>query len=63
MKERYTEAGIAVARYHLVDNYDACKAFIEEVGYPVIVKPDRQGMLPGIRLDDEADVLVGRAPV
>ena len=40
MKERYQEAGIAVARYHLVDDYDACKAFIREVGYPVIVKPD-----------------------
>ena len=40
MKERYLKAGIAVARYHMVDNYDACKAFIDEVSYPVIVKPD-----------------------
>ena len=40
MKERYSEAGIAVARYHLVDDSKACKAFIDEVGYPVIVKPD-----------------------
>ena len=40
MKEFYTKAGIPVARYHLVDNYDGCKAFIEEVGYPVITKPD-----------------------
>lgn len=40
MKEYYTKAGIPVARYHLVDNWDNCKAFIGEVGYPVITKPD-----------------------
>lgn len=40
MKEFYTKAGIPVARYHLVDNWDGCKAFIDEVGYPVITKPD-----------------------
>ncbi len=40
MKEFYTRAGIPVARYHLVDNWDNCKSFIDEVGYPVIVKPD-----------------------
>ena len=40
MKEFYTKAGIPVARYHLVDNYEGCKAFIDEVGYPVITKPD-----------------------
>lgn len=40
MKEYYTKAGIPVARYHLVDNLENCQAFIKEVGYPVIVKPD-----------------------
>lgn len=40
MKERYQLAGIPVARYHMVDDFDGCRAFIEEVGYPVIVKPD-----------------------
>jgi len=40
MKEFYTKAGIPVARYHLVDNYENCKTFIDEVGYPVITKPD-----------------------
>ncbi|MDO4169601.1 MAG: ATP-grasp domain-containing protein [Lachnospiraceae bacterium] len=40
MKEYYTKAGIPVAKYHLVDNWDNCKAFINEVGYPVITKPD-----------------------
>ncbi len=40
MKEFYKEAGIPVARYHLVDNYENCKKFIYEVGYPVVTKPD-----------------------
>ena len=40
MKEFYQKAGIPTARYHLVDNYENCKKFIDEVGYPVIVKPD-----------------------
>lgn len=40
MKECYKKARIATARYWLVDNYDNCKAFIDQVGYPVIVKPD-----------------------
>ena len=40
MKEFYIKAGIPVARYHIVDNWEGCKAFIDEVGYPVITKPD-----------------------
>ncbi|MBP5279027.1 MAG: ATP-grasp domain-containing protein [Erysipelotrichaceae bacterium] len=40
MKENYLKAGIPVARYHMVDNYDDCLKFIKEVGYPVVVKPD-----------------------
>ena len=40
MKEYYHAAGIPTARYHLVDNFESCRAFIREVGYPVIVKPD-----------------------
>ena len=40
MKERYRLAGIPVARFHMVDDIESCKAFIQEVGYPVIVKPD-----------------------
>ena len=40
MKEYYTKAGIPVARYHLVDDMEGCRAFLKEVGYPVVVKPD-----------------------
>ena len=40
MKKNYTKAGIPVARYHIVDDYDSCMKFIEEVGFPVVAKPD-----------------------
>lgn len=40
MKEVYKKCGIPVARYLLVKDYYETKAFANEVGYPVIVKPD-----------------------
>ena len=40
MKEYYMKAGIPVARYHMVENLEGCKKFIDEVGYPVVAKPD-----------------------
>ena len=41
MKEYYQRVGIPTARYHLVDDdIEACRAFLKEVGYPVVVKPD-----------------------
>ena len=40
MKEYYEKAGIPVARYHLVDNLENCRAFLDKVGYPAVAKPD-----------------------
>ena len=40
MKEYYLKAGIPVARYHMVDQLEGAMKFIEEVGYPVVAKPD-----------------------
>ena len=40
MKQLYLEAGIPTARQHVVGTREAGKAFVAEVGYPVIVKPD-----------------------
>ena len=40
MKAYYAKAGIPTARYHLVRDYEATKAFANKVGYPVVVKPD-----------------------
>ena len=40
MKEYYIKAGLSVARYHMVDTYEGGKAFVDEVGYPVVAKPD-----------------------
>ena len=40
MKEFYRRAGIPTARFHMVGDAEGCRAFIDEVGWPVIVKPD-----------------------
>ena len=40
MKQYYTKAGLAVARYYLVKDLEGCKKFIKKVGYPVVAKPD-----------------------
>ena len=57
MKEYYQAAGIRTARYHIVDNFDGCKAFINEVGYPVIVKPDNGvGANDTYKLDNDSEL-------
>ena len=57
MKERYALAGIPTARYHMVDDMAGCAAFIAEVGYPVIVKPDNGvGAVSTYKISDEADL-------
>ncbi|MBQ3387117.1 MAG: hypothetical protein IJG53_07315, partial [Eggerthellaceae bacterium] len=40
MKKLYLEAGIPTARQHVVTTREAGRAFTQEVGYPVIVKPN-----------------------
>ena len=40
MKDCFIDAGVKVARYTLVDNYENAKKFIDEVSYPVFVKPN-----------------------
>ena len=57
MKERYMLAGIPVARHHLVDDMAGCEAFIREVGYPVIVKPDNGvGATRTYRISNDTDL-------
>ena len=66
MKEYYRRAGIATARYHLVDDRKSCLGFIHEVGWPVIVKPDNgMGASDTRKLSSEADLdafLASRMP-
>jgi len=57
MKEYYTKAGIPVARYHLVDDLEGCRAFIKNVNYPVVVKPDNGvGAASTYKLNSDADL-------
>lgn len=56
MKANYAKAGVPTAQYHLVSTYEEGKAFIEKVGYPVIVKPDNGvGASNTYKLKNDAD--------
>ncbi len=58
MKKVFLEAGIPTARQHLVSDVEAGRAFAAQVGYPVIVKPDRGVGANGARkLHSEAELL------
>ena len=57
MKEYYQRADIRTARWHIVDDFDGCMAFIGEMGFPVIVKPDNGvGASHTYKLDDENEL-------
>lgn len=40
MKKYYAKAGIPTARYKVIDSLEDAKAFVTEVGFPVVMKPD-----------------------
>ena len=57
MKQLYLEAGIPTARQHVVSDREAGRAFVQEVGYPVIVKPDvGVGATNTWKLENDADL-------
>ena len=57
MKAYYARAGVPTARCHNVATWDAAKAFIGQVGYPVIVKPDNGvGANATYKLRDDGDL-------
>ncbi len=57
MKETYQQAKIPCARYIPVTTRNAARAFIREVGYPVVVKPDNGvGANATYRLRSDADL-------
>ncbi len=57
MKEFYKKAGIATARYHLVEDIAGCRKFLKNVGYPVVVKPDNGvGAAATYKLGCDADL-------
>ena len=57
MKGIYLDAHIPTARQHMVSTREAARAFIETVGYPVIVKPDvGVGATNTWKLENDADL-------
>lgn len=57
MKKKYATAKVPTARCHRVAGLEDTKAFIAEVGYPVIVKPENGvGAADTFKLENEADL-------
>lgn len=57
MKEFYAKAGVPTARLLKLTDYESARQFIEEVGYPVIVKPDvGVGASDTYKLEHEGDL-------
>ncbi len=57
MKKYYAEAGVKTARYIMAEDEEACAAFAGQVGYPVVVKPDRGvGAAATWKLRDEEEL-------
>ena len=58
MKRVFIEAGIPTARQHIVSDLEAAKAFIEQVGYPVIAKPDiGVGANGTVKINSESELI------
>jgi biotin carboxylase len=58
MKQVFLDAKIPTARQHIVSDLDAAKAFVKQVGYPVIVKPDiGVGANGTMKINNEEDLL------
>ncbi|MBQ6388736.1 MAG: ATP-grasp domain-containing protein [Mogibacterium sp.] len=58
MKKVFIEAGIPTARQHIVSDFESGKAFVEQVGYPVIVKPDiGAGANGAMKVNSEEDLI------
>ena len=58
MKRVFLDAKIPTARQHIVSDLDAAQAFVKQVGYPVIVKPDiGVGANGTMKINNEEDLL------
>jgi len=57
MKQRFEQAGIAVARGTLVMDLAEAQRFVEQVGFPVVIKPDRGvGAASTFRVNDPQEL-------
>lgn len=57
MKARYMAAGIPVARGRVVRSWDEAKQLVDEVGYPIVAKPDiGVGATSTYRVDNDEEL-------
>jgi len=58
MKRYFQTANVPSARWHLISDYQSCLSFINEVGYPVFVKPNiGVGSNHSYKISDEHELL------
>lgn len=58
MKDRYIKAGCPVAKFIIVKDFEQVKAFAEEVGYPIFIKPDQGvGAAGDFKIKCEEDIV------
>ena len=58
MKERFRQAGIAVARGRVIPDIESARALAVETGFPIVAKPDAGvGALDTFRLDSNEDLV------
>jgi len=58
MKQRFVNAGITVARGQVIADLETAKKFVEEVGFPIIAKPDSGvGAMGTFKIKDETQLV------
>ena len=58
MKDTFRANGVPCAKHALFETLDEARAFVKEVGYPVVIKPPAgAGAISTFRVDDEASLV------
>lgn len=57
MKAHYVRANVPIPRYYVADNLKGCTAFVRQVDYPVVVKPDNgHGITDAYKLKNDTEL-------
>jgi len=57
MKGHYVRAGVPIPRYYVADTLKGCTAFVRQVDYPVVIKPDNgHGITGACKLKNDTEL-------
>lgn len=58
MKQMFSKAGVAVAKGKVIHNFSEAKHFVDEIGYPIVAKPDSGvGAAHTFKITDENELV------